>query len=137
MFCKKGVLKSFAKFTDRHLCRRLFLKRIFWNTYFYITPPVTASVFWGFKYLALLRYQFFTKNPRTIASELSFQGNAVDRIRVPQQNSKPFWIMILQNIDFSRGKRPTEPVLEALCEKSVLKYFVKVTGKHLCWILFQ
>ena len=133
MFCKKGVLKSFAKFTDRHLCRRLFLKRIFRNTYFYITPPVTASVafralfsndlstsilfchtvtlnhlfsmhrlsfpwkrqgqrkgalgiifaFWGFKYLALLRDQFFTKNPRTIASELSFQGNAVDRIRVP------------------------------------------------------
>ena len=69
VFCKKGVLENFAKFTGKHLCQSLFLiKRLrheAWNfikketlaqvftcefseisknTFFYRTPPVAASV---------------------------------------------------------------------------------------------
>ena len=54
MFCKKGVLKSFIKFTVKHLCQSLFIKplaqvfscvfcEISKNTSFYRAPPVVAS----------------------------------------------------------------------------------------------
>ena len=56
MFCKKGVLRNFAKFTGKHLCQSLFFKKetlaqvfscefcgIFKNTFFYRTPLVAAS----------------------------------------------------------------------------------------------
>ena len=53
VFCKKVVLKSFAKFTGKHLCQRLFLKKlqvsgqnISKNTFFYRAPSVAASVIW-------------------------------------------------------------------------------------------
>ena len=28
VFCKKGVLKNFAKFTGKHLCQSLFLNKV-------------------------------------------------------------------------------------------------------------
>ena len=28
MFCKKGVLRNFAKFTGKHLCQRLFFNKV-------------------------------------------------------------------------------------------------------------
>ena len=56
VFCKKGVLRNFAKFTGRHLCQSLLIKKetlaqmfsyefyeISKNTFSYRTPPVTAS----------------------------------------------------------------------------------------------
>ena len=58
VFCKKGVLKNFKKFTGKHLCQSLFIKKetlakvfscefceIFRNIYFYRTPLVAASVY--------------------------------------------------------------------------------------------
>ena len=68
VFCKKGVLENFIKFTGKHLCQSLcnftkkeacnFIKietlaqvfsckfcEIFKNTFFYRTPLVAASVF--------------------------------------------------------------------------------------------
>ena len=50
MFFKKGVLKNFANFIGKHLCRSLFLLKlqtlrleIFKNTFPYRIPPVAAS----------------------------------------------------------------------------------------------
>ena len=70
MFCKKGILKNFAKFTGKQLCQILFFNKvvglrpatliiketlaqvfsfeiceIFENALFYRTSPVAASVF--------------------------------------------------------------------------------------------
>ena len=28
LFCKKGVLRNFAKFTGKHLCQRLFFNKV-------------------------------------------------------------------------------------------------------------
>ena len=28
MFCKKGVLRNFAKFTGKHMCQRLFFNKV-------------------------------------------------------------------------------------------------------------
>ena len=50
VFCKKGVLRNFAKFTRKHLCQRLFFNKVAGlgeiskNTFFYRTPPVAASI---------------------------------------------------------------------------------------------
>ena len=67
VFCRKGVLRNFAKFTGKHLCQSLFFNKvaggacnfikketlaqvfscefckIFKNTFSYRTPPVAAS----------------------------------------------------------------------------------------------
>ena len=57
VFCAKGVLKDFAKFTGKHLCQSLnFIKNkalamvfscgfceMLKHTFFYRTPPVAAS----------------------------------------------------------------------------------------------
>ena len=40
VFCKKDILRNFAKFIGKHLCQSLFK-----NTFIYRTPPVAASGF--------------------------------------------------------------------------------------------
>ena len=68
VFCEKGDVRNFAKFTGKHLCQSLFFNKvagqarnfikketlaqvfsrefceIYKNTFFYSTPPVAASV---------------------------------------------------------------------------------------------
>ena len=61
LFCKKGVLRNFVKFTGKHLCQSLLFNKIaglrLWhkcfsvkfckiskNTFSYRTPPVAASL---------------------------------------------------------------------------------------------
>ena len=54
VFCEKGVLRNFAKFTGKHLCQSLFFKKetlaqVFSCKFceisaFYRTPPVATSV---------------------------------------------------------------------------------------------
>ena len=59
VFCKKGVLENFTKFTEKHLCQSLFFKKetltqvfscefyeIFKNIFFDRTPLASASVFY-------------------------------------------------------------------------------------------
>ena len=43
VFCEKGVLRNFAKFTRKHLCQSLFFKKVAGDTFFYRTPLVAAS----------------------------------------------------------------------------------------------
>ena len=48
VFCKKGVLRNFAKFTGKHLCQSLFFNKVAGleiskNTFFHRTPLVDAS----------------------------------------------------------------------------------------------
>ena len=74
VFCKKGVLKSFAKFTEKHLCKSLFLNKVadqwpatlfkkrLWNRCF----PVDFA-----KFLRL----FFFRTPLMAASEYFFHLN--------------------------------------------------------------
>ena len=54
VFCKKGVLRNFAKFTGKHLCQSLFFNKVaglrmfygyFWSIIFTLVTPV---MFYGF-----------------------------------------------------------------------------------------
>ena len=45
VFCKKGVLKNFAKFTGKQLFQSLFFNKVAGlRPFFYGIPPVAASV---------------------------------------------------------------------------------------------
>ena len=65
VFCRKGVLRNFAKFTGKHLCQNLVFNKVagvkkeslaqvfsceFFkiskNTFFHRTPLVAASIYW-------------------------------------------------------------------------------------------
>ena len=45
MFCKKGILRNFAKFTGKHLCRSLFLIKLEASTCNLIKKETLAQVF--------------------------------------------------------------------------------------------
>ena len=52
VFCGKGVLRNFTKFTGKNLCQSLFFNKvadlrpeISKNTFFYRTSPVAASAY--------------------------------------------------------------------------------------------
>ena len=51
VFCKKGALKNFTRFTGKHLCQSLCFNKVaglwpetFKNIFFYRTPMVVASI---------------------------------------------------------------------------------------------
>ena len=52
VFCKKGVLRNFIKFTGKHLCLRsaTLLKKRLWHRYFLVN------------FMKFLRTPFFTKH---------------------------------------------------------------------------
>ena len=44
VFCKKGVIKNFAKSTGKHLCQSLFLNEVAGLAKFIITPSLTEHL---------------------------------------------------------------------------------------------
>ena len=53
VFCRKGVLRKFAKFTGKHLCQSLFLKKRLWHRCFLLnfakflrTPFLKEHLWW-------------------------------------------------------------------------------------------
>ena len=119
MFCKKGVLKKFKKFTGKHQCQSLFFNKVasfrpFEINFNYRTPLVATSD--GFLF-------FFAKGKRVIKCNFV---NIVVGIKII------FLWKCLSNCEVSFQKQPPE----VFCEKSILKNFTKFKGKHLCWSLF-
>ena len=63
LFCKKGVLRNFVKFTGKHLRQRLFLiKKSLWHRCF------PAQVF-SCEFCEISKNTFFIEHLRTTASE--------------------------------------------------------------------
>ena len=66
MFCKKGVLKNFANFTGKHLCRSLFLRPVT-----LLKRDCNTGVFlWNLA--KFLRTPFFTEHLRLQLLEIYF-----------------------------------------------------------------
>ena len=69
VFCKTGVLRNFANFTGKHLCQRLFFKKVFllkkslWHRCF------LAQGF-SCEFCKISKNTFFTEHPRTTGSEI-------------------------------------------------------------------
>ena len=57
VFCKKGVLRNFAKFTGKHLCQSLFFNKVAGLAKFLRTPP--SDCFQSLKRMSD-KFQFFS-----------------------------------------------------------------------------
>ena len=63
VFCKKGVLKNFTKFTGKHLCQSLFYDKVA-----VLRPQALAQVFL-YEFFKISISTFFTEHLWTTASE--------------------------------------------------------------------
>ena len=70
MFCKKGVLKKFAKFIGKHRSQTLFFNKVTGLSNF-IEIETLAQVFF-YDFCEFLRTSFFNRTPPVAASVLSF-----------------------------------------------------------------
>ena len=108
-YVRKG---NFAKFTGKHLCQSIFLKKA--QACNFIKKETLAQVF-SCEFWNISKNTFFTEHIRTTASGESFK------------------IIIIQSPYFHRSKnlyRSTRP--EVFCKRGVLRKFAKFTGKQLC-----
>ena len=80
VFFKKGVLRNFTKFTDKHLCQSLFFNKVAG----FRTPLVVASV---------LRFSSFSEFEQ-LEADLS-KSNKAENINKSHKSSKKGWIAIL------------------------------------------
>ena len=70
MFCRKGVLKDFAKFIGKHLCQSLFFNKVTGLSNFIEKETLAQVFFYGF--CEFLRTFFFNRTTPVAASGLSF-----------------------------------------------------------------
>ena len=71
MFCKKGVLRNFAKFTGKHLCQSLFLIKSQAWAYNFIKSEALAQVF-SFESCKISKNTFSYRTPPLAAFESNF-----------------------------------------------------------------
>ena len=81
VFCKKGVLRNFGKFTGKHLCQSLFLIKLqasgqsfFFNKVVYEIKETLAQVF-SYEFCESFKNTFFTEHPWATASVNKKTGN--------------------------------------------------------------
>ena len=69
MFCKKGVLKNFAKFTRKHLCWSLFLNKVLGlkSAILLKERPKHKQVF-SYEFRKIFKNTFFTEHLRATVS---------------------------------------------------------------------
>ena len=120
VFCKKGVLRNFEKFTGKHLCQSLFfnkvacyrpatlLKKRFWNRCF----PVN-----------------FAKFLRT-----PFLQNTSGRLLLYYYMRTAMTVKTLTTIPESWEDKSSHR--RCSLKKAVFKNFAISTGKHLYWSIF-
>ena len=90
MFCKKGVLRNFAKFTGKHLCQSLFLIKLQQVCNFIKKETLTQEVFsCSIAVLKILSNSLEFTGKRL--SE-SFFGKFADLDMQLFQNSTPRWV---------------------------------------------
>ena len=106
MFFKKGVLRNFAKLTEKHLCQRPVFScefcEISKNTFFYRTHPVTASI-------SLL------KSILQVVSRISTIKKLLRKTQDSQVNT-----------------RSSCCHSKVFCQKGVIKNLAKFAEKHIC-----
>ena len=119
MFCRKGVLRNFAKFTRKHLCQSLFLNKVvclrpatllkkrLWHKCF----PVNFAKF--------LRTHFSTEHPRWLLLVFSgssfliiqaFQGPGFSEFRFVRV--QVYRVQVFQCLDPGSGSKFRVQVLE-------------------------
>ena len=70
VFCKKGVLRNFTKFTGKHLCQSLFFNKVAGQACNFIKKETLAQVF-SCEFCEISKNTFFYRTPLVAASESS------------------------------------------------------------------
>ena len=135
MFCKKGVLRNFAKLTGKHLCQSLIfnkvarpgtlLKKRLWHKCFLTN------------FAKVLRTHFFSRAPPVAASFLPWTRKVFEFFKWNARNQCIGWENYVYITALSRDWvlfRSSHR--NVFCEKGVLTNFAKFTRKHLCESLF-
>ena len=65
VFCKKGVLKHFAKFTGKHMCQSLFFNKVA------VLKKETLAQLFSCEFCKIFRNTFFYRTPLVAAFDLS------------------------------------------------------------------
>ena len=66
VFCKKGVLKNFAKLTEKHLCQSLFFNKVAGPACNFIKKESPAQVF-SYEFCKISKNTFFYRTPLVAA----------------------------------------------------------------------
>ena len=67
VFCKKGVLRNFAKFTGKHLCQSLLFNKVVGQACNFIKKDTLAQVF-SCEFCEISKSTFFHRTPLAAAS---------------------------------------------------------------------
>ena len=70
VFCKKGVLRNFAKFTGKHLCQNLFFNKVAGLACNLIKKEILAQLF-SFEFCKISKNTYSYRTPPLAASECS------------------------------------------------------------------
>ena len=71
VFCKKGVLKNFAKFKGKHLCQSLFFDKVAGAACNFIKKETLAQMF-SCEFCKISKNTFFYRTPSIATSEASY-----------------------------------------------------------------
>ena len=69
MFCKKGVFRNFAKFTEKHLYQRLFFNEVAGLACNFVKKESLAQVF-SCEFSGISKNTFFYRTPQVAASKI-------------------------------------------------------------------
>ena len=155
VFCKKDLLRNFAKFTEKHLCQslraRTLLKKRLWHRCFPVnfakflrTPFLIEHLLW-----LLLYFEKQTTASCCCMGAHIFQGYQMEFGGVFYLDLLTFickytyWISVLHypatlysKVKISEHETLESSRPEVVCKKGVLKYLLKFRGKHLYRSLF-
>ena len=85
MFCKKGVLRNFAKFTGKHLCQSIFLNKVL-----QLYKKETLAQVFSCEFCEIFEINFFHRTPLVAAS------NVTASLSRNLETFNFFWVPILQ-----------------------------------------
>ena len=130
MFCKKGVLRNFAKFTRKHLCQSLLFNKVAWlspatllkKKLWHRCFPVNFAKF--LKTPFLTEEHIFLQNASSVLFCLVTYSHILENCGEEDR----------KNLGLSFQTRSNRR--RSSMKKGVLKNFAKFTGKHLCQGLF-
>ena len=106
VFCKKGVLRNFAKFTEKHLCQGLFFN--------FIKKETMAQVF-SCEFYEISKNTFFNRTPLLAASEQSALLNS----RLEQ-----IWLFVLGRIVYCAKENKVFKDFFSKCVQNIRKLWI-------------
>ena len=70
MFCKKGVLRNFSKFTRKHLCQKLFFNKVPIVRHATLLTKEALAQLFSCEFFEISKKTFFTEHLRTTATTI-------------------------------------------------------------------